>query len=78
MPEEQFMILSKDCSPQLYEKPSQSYPGLISQYHLYRVFVRADHLPQDQFWTMEKSHPGQKQAVKRHLWGWTHKKNINF
>lgn len=76
--ENQFTILSKDCKPDIYEKQSQSYPGLLSQYHLYRVHVAADHLPKNEFWTVEKIQSGQKQAVRRHLWGWVHPQSIKF
>ncbi|MAT41639.1 MAG: hypothetical protein CL609_04805 [Anaerolineaceae bacterium] len=66
----QFTILSKNCEPIIHERLSQSYPGLPSQYHVYSVHVRANDLPEIEFWTDEKADPGNKTAVRRHLWGW--------
>lgn len=68
--EDQFEVLSKNCEPIIHERMSQSYPGLPSQYHIYKVSVSTSHLPTTEFWTDETSDPGQKQAIRRHLWGW--------
>ncbi len=66
----QFTVLSENCEPVIYERLSQSYPGLPSQYHIYSVNVQADTLSATEFWTDEKADPEKKAAIRRHLWGW--------
>ncbi len=74
----QFSIRSETCQPVIHERLSQSYPGLPSQYHVYTVEVSENVLPDANFWTDEKHSPGQKNAVRRHLWGWIAYNTVNF
>lgn len=67
---DQYTILSTTCEPIITERPSQSYPGLKSQYHVYTVEVNAHSLPDKNFWTNEKEDLDCDTTVRRHHWGW--------
>ncbi len=69
-------FVTKTCSPDIHQRNSQSYPGLLSQYHIYRVEVLIDSLPKDKFWTYEKKGINKDNAIRRHQWGWKNPTNV--
>jgi hypothetical protein len=66
----QINFITKECEPIVRERDSQSYPGLSSQYHIYKVDVLIDSLPSHDFWTVEKKGLHQDKAILRHQWSW--------
>jgi hypothetical protein len=68
--QERIKFVTETCLPVIRQRNSQSYPGLLSQYHIYRVEVLIDSLPHDNFWTDEKKGSGKDNAIRRHKWGW--------
>jgi hypothetical protein len=52
-----------------YERPSPSYPGLITQYTVMRVETAVTHLPIHDFWHDNAAHT-HGDPVRRHLWTW--------
>jgi hypothetical protein len=74
----QINFVTRDCTPIVRQRNSQSYPGLSSQYHIYKVDVLIDSLPVHDFWTDEKKGSNQDNAILRHHWSWKNPATINI
>ena len=51
---DQIEFVTQSCTPIIRQRISQSYPGLSSQYQIYKVDVLINSLPDHDFWTEEK------------------------
>jgi ADP-ribose pyrophosphatase YjhB (NUDIX family) len=75
---DQVLIVSEDIKARTRSKVSISYPGLKSRYYLYQAAVTVPGLPQEDFWTAEKSEPEAEPLIEKHRWGWVSPETINL
>ena len=74
----QIYFTTKECKPIIRQRNSQSYPGLSSQYHIYKVDVQVNSLPLHDFWSNEKKGLHQDNAILRHHWSWKNPATIKL
>ena len=67
---DQIEFVTQSCTPIIRQRDSQSYPGLSSQYQIYKVDVLINSLPDHDFWTEEKKGYHRDNAILRHHWSW--------
>ncbi len=76
--QEELNILPEDASFKLdthnvrtIQQPSNSYPGLLAEYHIHTIEVDIPNLPQHQFST-EEMDASNGQEAKSHVWDWSY------
>ncbi|MCP4360279.1 MAG: NUDIX domain-containing protein [Chloroflexi bacterium] len=67
--EQNILSISQSEGKRCHERPSPSYPGLITHYTVYRVETAVTNLPTHNFWHTNVAHTA-NDPVKRHLWVW--------
>ncbi|PKO07129.1 MAG: hypothetical protein CVU41_03405 [Chloroflexi bacterium HGW-Chloroflexi-3] len=76
IPDNDVEILSECCKAIYQYRNSRSYPGLRTKYCIYRVKVIVKNLPEEGFWTEEKTNHAEKEIIRRFYWGWGYLKMI--
>lgn len=61
------VVVSEDVETTATVIDSPSYPGLPTRYTFYTYDVRADALPEGDFW---RENTAEGDPIRRHFWGW--------